>query len=150
VIATSVAYSLWFIAHLIVALATVVVIGGLRFTAQSALSTNDAEVLKVRFPDRTNWAARVVHFAPVTGLVLSVTGDHDVALSQPWIAAGIALYLALAFWLEARVLPAERSLAHTVRHDPSLSHRDARELLRRIDVALVILALILITMIVQF
>ncbi len=149
-IATSVAYSMWFVLHLVVALGTVLVISGLRFTAVTVLRNDELESLLTRFPDRVNWAARIVHLAPITGLILSLTGDPDVSLARAWVGAGIALYFVLAYWIEAKVLPAEREVARLLRSDQASAATAAQSMASRIDVALVLLTLILVTMIVQF
>ena len=148
-IGEQVGYDLLFTTHILGALATVTILVVLRVNAASALSsTVTDEDLRRRFPQRTNWAARVIHVMPVSGLALSVTGDASVRLSQPWVGTGLVLYLAAAYWLEARALPAERSVAASVGTD-NLS-APARVLGRELDVVLALVAATLLVMVVQF
>ena len=149
-IATSVGYDLLFVAHVVAALATVIVFVAMRAGAMSVARGADGATQLARFPDRRNWAARVLHVLPVTGLALSLTGTSDVSLTRPWIGVGIVCYLAAAGHLEARTLPLERVVSEVVRHDGSASPERGRQLVRSIDTLLAIIALALVAMIVQF
>ncbi len=148
--ATSVAYSLWFLIHLIVAAATIVIVSALRYNAQLAIDGTASSNLEARFPLRTNWAARTVHLAPLSGLVLTIIGGRDDSFARAWVGAGLALYFALAFWMEARVLPSEREVARSIRENGVPATHVAQRFSRHLDVALVLLTLILLTMVVQF
>ena len=149
-IATTVGYDLWFVAHLIVALVSLAVVASMRFAGLSVTTKSDLQSLLRKFPDRPNWAARVVHLAPITGLILSATGGHDVALSRPWIGAGVTLYLILAVWLEARVLPLEKLVAVAIRDREQNPVALARKFVHSVDSALVLLIALYATMIIQF
>jgi uncharacterized membrane protein len=145
-----VTYDVIFLVHLVVAVAVAVVLITLRVTANGVTVDSDRDQLRKRFPDRVDWAARLVHVLPITGIVLSLIGDSGVALRQPWIITGIFLYLVLAFWLEARALPAERVLARSITTSVDAVPAAARKLTRELDHALLLLALVFVTMIVQF
>jgi uncharacterized membrane protein YraQ (UPF0718 family) len=148
--AVSVAYSLWFLLHLVVALAAIVVIGGLRFSAASVIRSSDPQSLAARFPLKKNIAARVVHLAPISGFILVILGDRDVSLARAWVGVGLALYFVLAFWLEARVIPSERDLAQALRDNNSAARSAAQHFSRQLDGALLVLTAILLDMVVQF
>jgi hypothetical protein len=148
--AADVGYDVVFLVHVAAAIATVVVLASLRVSAGAVGPGANREVLRARFPDRVDWAARVVHLLPVSGLAMSLSGDAEVSLARPWLQAGVALYLVLAYWLEARILPAERALARRIHAAGELDARAGAPLARGLDTALVILAVILVVMIGQF
>jgi hypothetical protein len=87
---------------------------------------------------------------PITGLIMSLTGDKSVSLSKPWIGVGILCYLAMAGHLEARTLPQERVLAKSIESDGAASPESGRAFLKSIDILLAIFAVALISMLVQF
>ncbi len=146
----NVGYDLIFVVHLLAALATVVVLVSLRVAAAGVTPTADRATLQARFPDRVDWAARIVHLAPLTGITMSLLGDGSVSFARAWVSMGLALYLVLAYLLEARVLPAERALARVLREE-GVSPRDAATRVgQRLDAALLVLAVILVTMVVQY
>jgi hypothetical protein len=122
----------------------------MRFAALSAARAGDRTVLRERFPDRVNWAARVVHVSALTGVAMALTGPNDVSFARAWVGVGLVLYFALAYWLEARTLPAERALVQVIHGDAEIDGALASVLQRDVDVALFIVALALVTMVVQF
>ncbi len=87
---------------------------------------------------------------PITGLILSLSGDSSVSLSKPWVGVGILCYLAMAGRLEARTLPQERALAKVIAEDGVAPPESGRAFVRSIDTLLVIFAVALIAMLVQF
>ena len=146
----NVGYDLWFVAHLMLAVAAVVVLGALRYSATLSLTDTDRGRVAKRFPNRVNWAARLIHLVPCTGLVLSGIGGHDVSLSRPWVLTGLVLYVVLAYVVEARVLPVERQVAEIVR-DPSQEFTSTvRRLVRVLDSALLIMTITFAVMVSQF
>lgn len=149
-IANTVAYDVIFIVHVVAALATLTVFVAMRGAAQLVARGADAATQRARFPQRRNWAARIVHVLPVTGLVMSLTGDSAVSLTRPWIGLGILCYLAAAGHLEARTLPLERVVAEVIEHDGVASPQRGRQLTRSIDTMLAIVAVALLAMLVQF
>jgi hypothetical protein len=149
VIATIVAYDLVFVVHLLSALSSLVILIVLRVEANAAPSAS-REQLREQFPDREDLAVRTVHLLPLTGLALVLLGGHDVSITQPWVIAGIVIYLVLARWIEVRTLPLERTFARTVQGEDVIPEGMSASLVRRIDVALGLLALALVAMIVQF
>jgi hypothetical protein len=150
VIATSVAYDLVFLIHVIAAVATVIVFVTLRYAALTVARGADANTQARRFPVRRNWAARVLHVLPVTGLIMSLSGGSSVALSRPWIGVGLLCYLAAAGHLEARTLPQERVVAATIARESVASREQGRQLVRSLDVLLVLIAVALVSMLVQY
>jgi hypothetical protein len=150
VIATTVAYDLVFLAHIIAAVDTIIVFVAMRVSAQGVAHGADEALQRKRLPDRRNWAVRVVHVLPVTGLILSLSGDKSVSLSKPWIDVGIVCYLAIAGHLEARTLPQERALAKVIALDGVAPPESGRALVKSIDVLLALLGVALIAMLVQF
>ena len=149
-IATSVTYDFVFLIHIIAALDTLIVFIVMRGSAQGIADGADETFQRKRFPDRRNWAARVVHVLPVTGLILSLSGDKSGALSKPWIAVGIVCYLAMAGHLEARTLPKERALATMIALDGVAPPEEGRAMVKSIDVLLALIGVALIAMLVQF
>jgi hypothetical protein len=150
VIATTVAYDMVFLAHIIAAVDTLIVLVAMRVAAQGVARGADEALQRKRFPDRRNWAARVVHVLPVTGLILSLSGDKSVSLSKPWIDVGIVCYLALAGHLEARTLPQERALATVIAADGVAPPESGRALVKSLDVLLALIGVALVAMLVQF
>jgi hypothetical protein len=149
-IATSVAYDLVFLVHILSAVTVLVVFVAMRSSARAVASGADAATQRARFPNRRNWAARVLHLLPVTGLVMSLSGDRSVSLTRPWIGFGILCYLAAAGHLEARTLPLERVLGEVIAHDGVASPERGRKLVLSIDTLLAIVAAAFVTMLVQF
>jgi hypothetical protein len=150
VIATSITYDLVFLVHIMAAVDTLIIFLVMRSSAQGVIRGADATFQRKRFPNRINWAARVLHVLPITGLILSLSGDKSVALTRPWVGVGILCYLAMAGHLEARTLPQERSLAAAIETDGVASPESGRAFLKSIDILLAILAVALISMLVQF
>jgi hypothetical protein len=150
VIATSIAYDLVFLIHILAAVDALIVFIVMRSGAQAVARGADASVQRSRFPDRRNWAVRVVHVLPVTGLIMSLSGDKSVSLSRPWIGVGLLCYLAIAGYLEARTLPQERALAMAVARDGVAPPASGRAFVKSIDVLLTIIAVAFIAMLVQF
>ena len=149
-IATSITYDLVFLTHIIAAVDTLIVFIVMRNSAQSIVRGADETVQRTKFPNRRNWAARVLHVLPITGLIMSLSGDKSVSLSKPWIGVGILCYLAMAGHLEARTLPQERALAKVIAEDGVAPPESGRAFVKSIDILLVIFAVALISMLVQF
>jgi hypothetical protein len=149
-IATSITYDLVFLVHILAAVETLIVFIVMRSAAQAIAHGADESVQRARFPDRRNWAVRVVHVLPVTGLIMSLSGDKSVSLSRPWIGVGILCYLALAGHLEARTLPQERAIAEVIARDGVAPPESGRSFVKSIDVLLALIAVALISMLVQF
>ncbi|MDE3092765.1 MAG: hypothetical protein KGJ47_03150 [Acidobacteriota bacterium] len=149
-IAQSVPYDLVFLVHILSALAVVAVFVVMRVSANAIVRGASDDEQRRKFPDRRNWAARVLHLLVITGLTMSIIGDHSVSLSQPWIGVGILCYLAAAGHLEARTLPLERTMAEVIAHDGHASVERGRQLVRSMDTLLAIIAVALIAMLVQF
>ena len=149
-IATSITYDLVFVTHLVAAIDTLIVFVVMRSSAQAIARGADESVQRARFPNRRNWAARVLHVLPITGLIMSLSGDKSVAISKPWIGVGILCYLAMAGHLEARTLPQERALANVIAEYGVAPPESGRAFVKSIDVLLAIFAVALISMLVQF
>ena len=149
-IATSITYDLVFLTHIIAAVDTLIVFIVMRNSAQSIVRGADETVQRTKFPNRRNWAARVLHVLPITGLIMSLSGDKSVSLSKPWIGVGILCYLAMAGHLEARTLPQERALAKVIAEDGVAPPESGRAFVKSIDILLAIFAVALIAMLVQF
>jgi hypothetical protein len=150
VIATSVAYDLVFLVHVMSAVAVVVVFVTMRVAAQAVAQGADAAIQGRRLPQRRNWAARLLHVLPITGLIMSLSGGSSVSLAHAWVDVGLLCYVAAAGHLEARTLPLERSVAEGVARHGTAPASQGRQLVRSIDVLLAIVALALVTMIVQY
>jgi hypothetical protein len=149
-IATSVTYDWIFVIHIIAAVATIIVFISMRFAALAVAHSADAPSQLLRFPERRNWAARVLHVLPVTGLIMSLSGGKSVDPSQPWVIVGLLCYLAAAGHLEARTLPEERLVAETIARDGVAPPEQGRKLVRSIDTLLLIIAIAFITMLIQY
>ncbi len=149
-IATSITYDIVFLMHILAAIDTLIVFIVMRSGAQAIARGADASVQLTRFPDRHNWAVRVVHVLPVTGLIMSLSGDKSVSITKPWIGVGILCYLAIAGHLEARTLPQERALAKVIARDGVAPPQSGRAFVKSIDVLLTLIAVAFIAMLVQF
>ena len=149
-IATSITYDLVFLIHILAAVDVLIVFIVMRSGAQALVRGADASVQRARFPNRRNWAVRVVHVLPITGLILSLSGDASVSLAKPWIGVGILCYLAIAGQLEARTLPQERALAEVISANGVAPPASGRAFLKSIDILLAIFAVALLSMLIQF
>jgi hypothetical protein len=149
-IATSVTYDWIFVIHIIGAVATIVVFITMRLAALAVARGADAKDQLLRFPERRNWAARVIHVMPVTGLIMSLSGGASVDPSQPWVIVGLLCYLAAAGHLEARTLPEERMVAATIARDGTATREQGRALVRSIDTLLLIVAIAFLSMLIQY
>lgn len=149
-IATSVAYDVVFVVHVGAALAVIAVFATMRFAALGVAKGAEASTQALRFPQRRNWAARFLHVLPITGLIMSLSGGSSVSLSRPWIAVGLFCYLAAAGHLEARTLPLERTVAQTIAREGVATRAVGRQLTRSVDTLLMLVAIALVAMLVQF
>jgi len=149
-IANSVPYDLVFIVHVAAAIATIAVFVTMRFAALAVSRGADAETQARRFPQRRNWAARVLHVLPITGLIMSGSGSSSVSMGRPWIIAGLVCYVAAAGHLEARTLPQERVLAATIARDGVAPPKLGRSMVASVDTLLAIVAIAVISMIIQY
>ncbi len=149
-IATSVAYDLVFVVHIMAAVGTIIVFIAMRVAALGVVHGASAETQALRFPQRRNWAARLIHLLPITGLIMTSSGGRSVSISHPWVIVGLICYVAAAGHLEARTLPEERLVAATIARDGTASPDQGRQLVRSIDILLAIIGVAFITMLVQF
>ncbi len=149
-IATSTAYDLVFLVHVLAAVATLIVFIVMRFSALVVARGAPSETQKARFPNRRNYAARVLHVMPVTGLIMSLSGDSSVSLTRPWIGVGIVCYILAAGHLEARTLPQERVVSEVIHVDGAASPQRGRKLVTSLDVLLALVAVAFVAMLVQF
>ncbi|HEY5093153.1 MAG TPA: hypothetical protein VII60_07785 [Acidimicrobiales bacterium] len=149
-IATSVGYDVIFIIHIAAAVATIAVYVTMRYAALSVARGADAMTQALRFPERRNWAARFLHVLPVTGLIMSLSGGSTVSLARPWIGVGLFCYVAAAGHLEARTLPQERTVAQTIARDGVAPRELGRQLVRSIDTILALVAIALLSMLIQY
>jgi hypothetical protein len=150
VIATSVAYDLVFVVHIMAAVGTIIVFIAMRVAALGVVRGADEQIQALRFPQRPNWAARLIHLLPITGFIMTSSGGRSVSISRPWVIVGLICYLAAAGHLEARTLPEERLVAATIARDGIATKDQGRHLLRSIDILLAIIGVALITMLVRY
>jgi hypothetical protein len=92
----------------------------------------------------------VIHLMPITGLVLVASGGSSVSFAHAWVGVGLLLYLAAAGHLEARTLPLERSMTQIIRRDGAATPQMGATLVRSVDALLLLVALALVVMLVQF
>ena len=149
-IATSVAYDIIFLVHILAAVATIVVFITMRLAALSVVRGADASTQALRFPQRRNWAARLMHLLPITGLIMVASGGSSVSFSHAWVIVGLICYLAAAGHLEARTLPEERVVASVVARDGVAPRDLGLKLLRSVDILLAIIAVAFVTMLIQY
>jgi hypothetical protein len=150
VIATSVAYDLVFVVHIMAAVGTIIVFIAMRVAALGVVQGADAKAQALRFPQRPNWAARLIHVLPITGFIMTSSGGRSVSITHAWVIVGLICYLAAAGHLEARTLPEERLVAATVARDGVATKDQGRQLVRSVDILLAIIGVALITMLVQY
>lgn len=149
-IATSVTYDLVFVVHILAAVGTIIVFIAMRVAALGVVRGADAQSQALRFPQRPNWAARLIHLLPITGLIMTSSGGRSVSISHPWVIVGLICYLAAAGHLEARTLPEERLVAATIARDGVATKDQGRHLLHSIDILLALIGVAFITMLVQY
>lgn len=149
-IATTVAYDIVLLVHILTAVSVLIIFVVMRNAAKSIASGASSEVQQARFPERRNWAARLMHVLPVTGLIMSLSGGSSVSLTRPWIGVGMLCYLLAAGHLEARTLPLERVVSEVIKHDGVAAPERGRKLVVSIDTLLALVAVALIAMLVQF
>lgn len=149
-IATSTGYDLVFLVHIIAAVATLTVLVAMRFSAITIVRGASSEIQRARFPNRRNWAARFLHVLPITGLIMSFTGDSSVSLTRPWIGVGLLCYILAAGHLEARTLPLERAVSEVIQHDGMASPERGRKLVLSVDVLLGLVGVAFLSMLVQY
>lgn len=149
-IATTVAYDIVLLVHIITAVSVLIVFIAMRGGAKAIVNGAPSDVQRARFPERRNWAARLLHVLPVTGLIMSLAGDSSVSLTRPWIGVGLLCYLLAAGHLEARTLPLERVVSEVIKHDGVASPERGRKLVLSIDTLLALVAVALLAMLVQF
>jgi len=147
---TSVTYDLIFVVHIMAAVATLIVFVTMRFSALAVARGADAATQASRFPPRRNWAARLLHVLPITGLIMSFSGGDSVTLSHAWIIVGLICYVAAAGHLEARTLPEERTLTQTIFRDGVASPAAGMKMVRSMDVLLLLIAIAFVSMLVQY
>ena len=147
---TSVTYDLIFVVHIMAAVATLIVFVTMRFSALAVARGADAATQASRFPSRRNWAARLLHVLPITGLIMSCSGGDSVTLSHAWIIVGLICYVAAAGHLEARTLPEERTLTQTIFRDGVASPAAGMKMVRSMDVLLLLIAIAFVSMLVQY
>jgi hypothetical protein len=147
---TSVTYDLIFVVHIMAAVATIIVFVTMRFSALAVARGADGATQASRFPSRRNWAARLLHVMPITGLIMSFSGGKAVTLGHPWIIVGLLCYVAAAGHLEMRTLPEERVVAETIFRDGMASARAGAKLVRSVDILLLLLAIAFISMLIQY
>jgi len=150
VIATSTAYDLVFLVHILAAVTTLIVLIVMRFSALAVARGASRATQQARFPSRRNYAARVLHVIPVTGLIMSLSGDSSVSLTRPWIGVGILCYVLAAGHLEARTLPQERVVSEVIRVDGLASPQRGQKLVTSVDVLLALVAVAFVSMLVQY
>ena len=149
-IAQSVPYDLIFLVHILSAVTVIAVFIVMRVSAQAIVKGASDDEQRRKFPDRRNWAARVLHLLVITGVTMSLIGDTSVSLARPWVGGGLLCYLAAAGHLEARTLPLERTVSEVIAHDGHASVERGRQLARSMDTLLAIIAVALVAMVVQF
>ncbi|MGB7653376.1 MAG: hypothetical protein WBL51_08910 [Acidimicrobiales bacterium] len=147
---TSVTYDLVFVVHILAAVATIIVFVTMRLSALAVARRADGATQASKFPSRRNWAARVIHVMPITGLIMSFSGGSSVTLGHSWIIVGLICYLAAAGHLEARTLPEERVVSETILRDGVASPEAGRKLVRSMDVLLMLIGIAFISMLIQY
>jgi hypothetical protein len=148
-LAVTVTFDLIFVVHILIAVAAIAVFVVLR-TAGAAVANGAApEEQAKKFPVRRNWAARLFHLLPVTGLALVGLGGASMSFSQPWIGGATLAWLLAAGHLEARVLPDERSLATTIARDGVAPPAAGKRFGLSVDVLLSLVAVALVLMVWQ-
>lgn len=149
-IATTVSYDIVFVIHVITAVAVLVTLIAMRVGAVAVARGADAATQARRLPARRNWAVRLVHVLPVTGLIMSLTGATSVSLDHAWIIVGLICYVLAAGHLEARTIPLEADVARAVAREGQAPSGEGRRLTASIDTGLVLIAIALISMLIQY
>lgn len=146
---SSISYGLTLAAHVILALAALVIFVVLRMSAAAVANGASPEEQAKRFPNRTNWSARLFHLMPLTGLALVGIGGASVSFSHAWVGIGALLWVLAAGHLEARVLPSERAMAAAIATAGTADPASGKKLGLSIDVLLGLIVLAVLVMVVQ-
>jgi len=148
-IANSVGYDILFLVHLLAGIAALVVFITMHYSAQKVARGADSSVQLAKFPGGRNWSARILHLLPVTGIIMSIIGDEKVSFSQPWVSAGLLIYILAAGHLEARLLPSEREIAKTIKEKGVASPEAGRKFMISVDTLLALVAVGFVVMLTQ-
>ena len=148
-IATSVGYDIVFLIHLLAGVAVLAVFITMHYSAQKVARGADSAAQQAKFPGGRNWAARILHILPITGIIMSITGSDKVSFSKPWVSAGLLIYILAAGHLEARLLPSERHLAETIKEKGVASPEAGRKFMISVDTLLALVAVGFVVMLTQ-
>jgi hypothetical protein len=148
-LATSVTFDLVLVVHILLAVASIAIFVVLRSAAASVAHGASAEVQGQKFPPRRNWAARLFHLLPITGMIMVGAGDSSLSFSHAWLMAATLCWVLAAGHLEARVLPAERRLSTTIAEQGTAPAADGKRFGLSVDVLLSLVAVAFVLMVWQ-
>jgi len=80
---------------------------------------------------------------------MSSVGTDKVSFRQPWVSAGLLIYILAAGHLEARLLPSERALAKTIKENGVASPAAGRKFMISVDTLLALVAVGFVVMLAQ-
>jgi hypothetical protein len=111
-VVTTKGFDVVLIAHVLVAIASLVALLVLRAAAIAIERGGELPPAAARsFSGRRELAARVVHLVPVTGVVLVALSRGAFSVSTGFVAAGLGLWFAAAAVLEGVGFPAQRAVS---------------------------------------
>jgi hypothetical protein len=138
VTATTKGFDALLVAHVILAVAALVVLAVLRAAATPLTRGQAPPASAMRsFTGRPELAGRLVHLVPATGLALVGLSGGAYGLTTGFVLVGIGAWAGAAVSLEAVAFPAQRSLAASLRTttpDPTVRVR-AATMARALEVA---------------
>ena len=109
---TGAAYDLVLLAHIVVAALSAVVVAVAVGQAQALRRAGaPSDELKRYYSGKVNWAGRLVHLLPISGMALVGMSRGAYAFGQLWIVIGLVAWLGISAVLEAMAWPAEREAA---------------------------------------
>jgi hypothetical protein len=137
-VAGSQVFDLLEVAHVLLAVAALVVLVVLRSSARAAAGQAEtvAPPAARSFTGRPELAGRLVHLVPLTGIGLVAASEGTVAFGDLFVVAGGLLWLVAAIALESVAFPAQREVAGAL----PAAREDARVPARRMEVAVEVAA----------
>ncbi len=112
---SSAGYDIVLVAHVLSAVVAAVAVGtaaGSALALRAALRADRpiGSSLERYYRPGINWAGRTLMLVPVLGVALVFMSGGQWTMADPWVSAGLALWLAAAIVAESLLWPAERRL----------------------------------------
>ncbi len=136
-VADSKVFDLLEVAHVLLAIAALVVLIVLRSSARAAAGpAGDVAPAAARsFTGRPELAGRVIHLVPLTGIGLVAASEGSASFGDLFVVAGALLWLLAAIALESVAFPAQREVAAALALDRDKARGPAHRMEVAVEVA---------------